>query len=112
MIALFSAAIVAASALATAASAQSPDGPVAGPPKLDPKACSDGERLWLGDTHETQGRAIPADDPGKTLARTDGVICPPPEIDPDLQRPPPGGSAMPVIPAPENPPDGRSIQPE
>jgi hypothetical protein len=112
MMALFFAALVAASVLATAALASGPDEPLGGPPKLDPKACSDRERLWLGDTHETQGRAIPTDDLGEKLSRTDGVICPPPEIDPDLQRPLPGGGAVPIIPPPESPPDGPSVQPE
>lgn len=32
------------------------------------------------------------------LAESNGVICPPPHVDPDMRRPAPGGGAMPVIP--------------
>jgi hypothetical protein len=32
------------------------------------------------------------------LAQSNGVICPPPHIDPDMKRPAPGGGVTPVIP--------------
>ncbi len=32
------------------------------------------------------------------LAQSNGVICPPPHVDPDMRRPAPGGGIMPVIP--------------
>jgi hypothetical protein len=70
-------------------------------PKLDPKACADRERLALADTHGSQGPRIRETDganPGEKLARTDGVLCPPPDIDPNIHAPAPGGGRTPVIP--------------
>lgn len=103
-------------ALAAPALAQRPSDPVPAQPapqKLDPKACKDGERAKLqGDTQETQGAAGPKDTPGEKLARTDGVICPPPDIDPDLHQPAPGGSRTPVIPPPGSPGGDPTVQPK
>ena len=76
--------------------------PQAGEPHLDAKACADSERLTLGDTHALQDRsrdaATDGANPGDKLARTDGVICPPPDLDPDIRAPAPGGGRTPVIP--------------
>jgi hypothetical protein len=76
-------------------------------PKLDPKACSDRDRLKRGDTVETEGHAPRPDEPiTDRLARTDSVICPPPGLDPNIRAPAPHtGSDMPVI-APEELPPG------
>ena len=82
------------------------------PPTLDPKACADRERQTLGDTHETQGAAPPKDNPSDKLARTDGVICPPPHLDPDIRAPAPGGGKTPVIPPPGSPGGDPSVQPK
>lgn len=68
-------------------------------PKLDAKACADRERLTLGDTHELQGKETTgSSNPGDKLARTDGVICPPPHLDPDINARAPGSGRTPVIP--------------
>jgi hypothetical protein len=103
-------------AFAVPAVAQRPSDPApaqAAPQKLDPKACKDSERSKLqGDTHETQGAAGPKDSLSDKLARTDGVICPPPDIDPDLHQPSPGGGKMPVIPPPGSPGGDPSVQPK
>jgi hypothetical protein len=74
-------------------------------PKLDPKACSDRDRLKRGDTVETDGHAPGVQEPlSDKLARTDSVICPPPGLDPHIRAPAPRtGSEMPVIPPPANP---------
>lgn len=83
------------------------------PQKLDPKACKDSERSkFQGDTQETQGAAGPRDSLGDKLARTDGVICPPADIDPDLHQPAPGGGKTPVIPPPGSPGGDPSVQPK
>jgi hypothetical protein len=103
--------VLLAGAMMAPASAQTPPGPDV-PQKLDPKACSDRERLQPDDTHETQGSAVPRDDPGNKLARPDGVVCPPPDIDPDVQRPAPDGGAMPVIPPPGSPGGDPSVRPK
>jgi len=102
---------VAALVLMTPAFSQSPAGPQGAPQKMDPKACSDRERLPSDDTHETTG-AAPRDTLSDKLARTDGVICPPSDIDPDVQRPAPGGGAMPVIPPPGSPGGDPSVKPK
>lgn len=73
-------------------------------PKLDPKACSDRDRLKEGDIVETDGRARIAEPLSDTLARTGSVICPPPGLDPHIRAPAPHtGSDMPVIPPPASP---------
>ena len=56
-------------------------------------------------TRATEGEGVDAKDPdGRTLsqqlARTNGVICPPPHTDPAMKKPAPGGGTMPVIPPP------------
>ena len=67
-------------------------------PKLDPKACTDRDRLRQGDT---VGTATAPDNLTDTLARTDGVICPPLGLDPHIRAPAPRtGSEMPVIEPP------------
>jgi hypothetical protein len=80
-------------------------------PQLDPKACADRERLTLGDTHTPQSR--PAQESlSEKLARTDGVICPPSDLDPDIRIPAPGGGRTPVIPPPGSPGGDPSVRPK
>lgn len=68
-------------------------------PKLDPKACADRERLALTDTYQVPRlRETDGANPSDTLARTDGVICPPPDLDPDIRAPAPGAGRTLVIP--------------
>lgn len=67
-------------------------------PTLDAKACTDRERLILGDTHELEGTETDGSGASEKLARTDGVICPPPDLDADINTPAPGGGRTPVIP--------------
>jgi hypothetical protein len=76
-------------------------------PKLDPKACTDRDRLKDGDTVETDGQAPRTEEPlSDKLARTESVICPPPGLDPHIRAPAPRtGSDMPVIPPSANPPE-------
>jgi hypothetical protein len=78
------------------ARAQQPNQPDT--PKLDPKACADRDRLTLGDIHEQKPKETTGATPGEKLARTDGVICPPPYLDPDISAPAPGTGRTPVIP--------------
>ncbi len=100
------------------ASAQAPEPAVPGKeqaPKLDPKACRDRDRLQHGDTIENEGSAPRQDEtPSDKLARTEGVICPPPELDPDIRAPAPqnGASNMPVIPPPGSPGGDPSVRPK
>jgi hypothetical protein len=51
---------------------------------------------------------------GDTLAQSDGVLCPPPGIDPEMHAPtpnPPSGS-MPVIPPPGSPGGDMNVRPK
>jgi len=100
--------VVACACLGGASLAQTADPAVPtepAPPKLDSRACADRDRLARGDTVETDGRGAPQEAPSDTLAQTDGVICPPPGLDPHIRAPAPAtGSDMPVI----RPPDARS----
>jgi hypothetical protein len=73
-------------------------------PQRDPKACSAG------------GAAPQPASPGdrslsEKLAQTDGVICPP-DIDPDITAPTPGGGKMPVIPPPGSPGGDPTVRPK
>jgi len=49
---------------------------------------------------------------GDRLARSDGVLCPPANIDPQMRAPPPGGGRTPVIPPPGSPGGDPSIRPK
>ena len=103
---------------ATPALAQNAEPPVPGnenvAPKLDSKACRDKDRLRSGDTVENEGRAPSTDDSlSERLARTDGVLCPPPGHDPDIRAPAPNtNSDMPVIPPPGSPGGDPAVRPK
>ena len=44
--------------------------------------------------------------------RGGAVICPPPDVDPEIKAPTPPGGAMPVIPPPGSPGGDQSVQPK
>jgi hypothetical protein len=46
------------------------------------------------------------------LAKSDGVICPPPGIDPEIRAPAPDIGRMPVIPPPGSPGGDPSVRPK
>jgi hypothetical protein len=100
------AALAAASLTPVLAAAQAPppsQAPIA--PKteqLDPKACAD-TRATVGqggdlDMQKPAGRSL-----SDHLARSDGVICPPAQVDPEMKQPTPPGGSMNVIPPPGSP---------
>ena len=82
------------------------------PQMLDPKACSDQQRLRLpnGTTPLSPGR--PDQTLSEKLERTEGVICPPPGVDPEIAVPPPGGGITPVIPPPGSPGGDPTVRPK
>lgn len=49
---------------------------------------------------------------GDKLAKSDGVLCPPPGVDPDMHAPTPQGGKMPVIPPPGSPGGDPSVRPK
>ncbi len=85
------------------------------PPKvttqLDPKACAQNQAtIGQGgdlDTQKPAGSSL-----SDRLARSDGVICPPSQIDPEIRAPTPPGGRMPVILPPGSPGGDPSIQPK
>lgn len=62
------------------------------------------------------GPALPAPRPGETLSdrldRTDGVIPPARNLDPEMTRPAPDTGTMPVIPPPGSPSGSSNVQPK
>jgi len=80
-------------------------------PARDPKACAPDAGTHLN-SPDTPTPKLPDATTGSggnlsdKLARSDGVICPP-EVDPDINAPAPGGGKTPVIP----PPGGRGGDP-
>jgi hypothetical protein len=96
---------------------------VAAPPS-DPKACEPGATSRI-DPPSTKPPGTT--DPGKnnpsttgssrnenlsdTLARSDGVLCPP-SVDPEITVPPRGGGRTPVIPPPGSPGGDPNVQPK
>ena len=49
---------------------------------------------------------------GDKLAQSDGVLCPPAGVDPEMRAPTPEGGNMPVIPPPGSPGGDPSIRPK
>ncbi len=49
---------------------------------------------------------------GDKLARSDGVLCPPAGVDPEMRAPTPEGGNTPVIPPPGSPGGDPSIRPK
>jgi hypothetical protein len=58
----------------------------------------------------TTGQA--SDTLGDKLAKSDGVLCPPPGVDPEMHAPTPQGGTMPVIPPPGGPGGDPNIRPK
>ncbi len=111
---LFGAALM--PALSLAQSAQ--DSPLSkAPPEImsqdarDPKACAQ-QGLAVGRDNKPQSADTTGKSLSEQLARSDGVICPPPGVDPDIRAPTPEGGRMPVIPPPGSPGGDPDIRPK
>jgi hypothetical protein len=64
---------------------------------------------------KTQGRETQSQggaDLSDKLARSNGVICPPGAVDPEMTAPPPGGGRTPIIPPPGTPGGNPNVQPK
>jgi hypothetical protein len=46
------------------------------------------------------------------LAKSDGVLCPPPGVDPEIRAPTPDAGNMPVIPPPGSPGGNPDVRPK
>jgi len=82
------------------------------PQTLDPKACADDQRLRPPST----GNAPQSPGSNQTLSekleQTEGVLCPPAGVDPDIGLAPPGGGKTPVIPPPGSPGGDPTVRPK
>jgi hypothetical protein len=107
-------------ATADLAGAQAPPGPTTPPPQTAPPSpqraadCApmqplpkSGEKASEGTT--TGQRTEPL---GDKLARSDGVLCPPPGVDPEMHAPAPDAGKTPVIPPPGSPGGDPTIRPK
>ncbi len=105
------------SVLAVPAFAQAPppNKPPVSPKAEQNDACA---RTTLGqggdvDDKRPQDKAAQDKNLSDKLARSNGVICPPSHVDPDMKQPPPqSGGNMPVIPPPGSPGGNEQIQPK
>jgi len=78
----------------------------------DPDACAQGEAT-VGSGGDLDTGKEEAGSLSDKLARSNGVICPPSQVDPDIRKPAPeSGGAMPVIPPPGSPGGNPSVQPK
>lgn len=96
---LFGAALM--PALSLAQSVQAPPLPKAPPETMsketrDPKACAQ-QGLPVGQDNKPQSADTTGKSLSEQLARSDGVICPPTGVDPEIRAPTPQGGSMPVI---------------
>jgi hypothetical protein len=49
---------------------------------------------------------------GDKLAKSDGVLCPPSNVDPEMQAPAPDVGTMPVLPPPGSPGGDETVRPK
>ncbi len=100
-----------ASALLVYSPLEAQEAPAGSPKAIDPKPCSD-------PAIETRRQANPDHNRGSNetlsdkLENSNGVLCPPPEVDPDIKAPTPDGGRTPVIPAPGTPGGDPTVQPK
>jgi len=111
-------ALLAATAATPALAQTAPSSPPTRPPEVtplpaDPKACAPGERLQRQqDDGQPKAPATSGQNLGEKLSRTEGVLCPPPTGDTEMNVPPPGGGRTPVIPPPGTPGGDPSVRPK
>ncbi|MCP4617407.1 MAG: hypothetical protein GY844_13360 [Bradyrhizobium sp.] len=113
--------LVASLMLASAGSAlaQAPPSPLTpaqqtAPPAPDrPANCAPMEkRTHPGAVPEGQTTGQAREPLGDKLAQSDGVLCPPAGVDPEMRAPTPDAGKMPVIPPPGSPGGDPSVRPK
>jgi len=105
-------------AATSAASAQAPPGPRTPSAPTAPAAsgsnCAPTQpvppRGTIRPETSTTGQA--AEPLGDKLAKSDGVLCPPSGVDPEIRAPTPEGGNMPVIPPPGSPGVDPNVRPK
>jgi hypothetical protein len=113
---LLSCALMAPAAVA----AQAPPAPTTPPAQTAPPQparssnCANMQQPAKPDSAQPEGtttgqRAEPL---GDKLARSDGVLCPPAGVDPEMRAPTPQGGNTPVIPPPGSPGGDPNVRPK
>ena len=106
-------------AVSGAATAQAPPVPSTPPAQTSPPAPD--RAAGCAPTQTTpQGNIAPKDTTtglaqaplGDKLAQSDGVLCPPPGVDPQMRAPAPETGTMRVIPPPGSPGGNPNVQPK
>src|SRR5688572_6769480 len=112
-IAAFLAAAVLASVIVAPALGQGASPPAPGSPACSPSLPPPGSPGTVTtDKGEPLNPAAPPDNLSNRLAQSDGVICPPPAVDPGMRLPTPETGRTPVIPPPGSPGGDPSIRPK
>jgi hypothetical protein len=110
---ILAAALIAASGRAIA---QAPPAPGTSPQQTAPTSpqrsgCAPADRLTTApDGSATTGQS--REPLGDRLAKTDGVLCPPSGVDPDMHAPAPDTGTTPVIPPPGSPGGDPTVRPK
>jgi hypothetical protein len=92
--------LIVMSAIGGAAQAQTLAPP---PPAAGPKDCPPG----VSSQNQNSDRTL-----SDKLASSQGVLCPPAGMDPEIRHPPQGGGTIKVIPPPGSPGGDQSVQPK
>jgi hypothetical protein len=105
------------SMLGAAAYAQAPASPATPPAQTAPPAATPPTNCApmtpRGSIAPNGGTVGQSSEPlGDRLARSDGTLCPPSGIDPEIRAPTPEGGKMPVIPPPGSPGGDPSVRPK
>jgi len=107
-------------AVSAAASAQAPPAPATPPAQTAPPATARATDCAPMQQPARPGAASPdgtttgqrAEPLGDKLARSDGVLCPPAGVDPEIRAPTPETGNTPVIPPPGSPGGDPTIRPK
>jgi hypothetical protein len=83
--------------------------PAPNSPTVDPQACSEEQRLRLDERRRLRDPSNQS--LSEKLEQTEGVLCPP-NVDPEIKIPAPGGGRTPVIPPPGSPGGDPTVQPK
>ena len=105
---------------ADVAGAQAPPGPTTPPARTAPPSPERAGDCAPIHPAPRSGTAVPegtttgqrAEPLGDKLARSDGVLCPPPGVDPEMHAPTPDAGKTPVIPPPGSPGGDPTIRPK
>ena len=103
-----------------AASAQAPPTPATPPAQTAPPAPARSANCAPMQPTPHQGAVTPegtttgqrAEALGDKLARSDGVLCPPAGVDPEIRAPTPETGNTPVIPPPDSPGGDPTVRPK